>query len=366
MEETYKILVINLGSTSTKIAIYENETQVQDADLDLSEEELKNYGTPQERHDYRRKDIENYLDSIGMKVSDFDLIACRGSGGIGEQKSGAYLIDEAYCDMIDEAGGFAPHASYLGPRIAYDLARENGINAYIYDTEGMTEFEPIALLSGHKEWPKVYGGHMLSQKAAGRKAGEALGGKYEDFNFVISHLGGGITTSAHRHGRVIDTNGDGYAPERAGSIPMLAVSHFVHVAYSGKYNEQEMMRELVGKGGLVSYLGTSELIEVEKRIEEGDEEAKFYYDGMVYQLAMDIAGMASALDFNVDRIVFTGGMAYSKRLIGDLERKTKFLAPMMVFPGSLEMESLACGALRAFKGEEICWRYTPEGNVLVE
>lgn len=357
MGKSYKSLGMNLGSTSTKVAIYQDETKICEEGIDVPRESLAGIKSDVfEQYDLRRNAIEDYVASKGLTISDFDFICCRGVAG-GDQKAGCYLIDEAFVAMsVEESKGNA-HPSYIGPSIAYDLAKDNGIKAYVYDSEGINEYNAFSRMSGHAEWPTVPGCHMLSAKAACRKAAGELGGKYEDYNFVVCHLGGGTTTSVHEHGKTVDATGDAFSPERAGCVPMLAIPNFLSVCFSGKYTQFEMGREIIGRGGLVSYIGTSDLIEVEKRIADGDEEAALYYDGMVYQLARDVAMMASAVDFEVDYIIFTGGMAHSKKLVAQLTKKVEKLAPVMVFPGSLEMESLACGTLRAVRGEECIHHY---------
>lgn len=355
----YKILVINVGSTSTKTAVFEDGTCLYEQNLPVAREELAKCKDVFDQYGIRRKTIEDYVDSLGMKMSDFDFIASRGTGG-GKQQAGAYVIDEAYLQQCHDFNATAPHPLNVGPSIAFDLAVENGVQAYVYDTEGVYEYNEYAELSGNKEWPGTIGCHTLNAKAVARKAAAELGGRYEDYNFVICHLGGGITTSIHEHGRILDSTADAYAPERSGSVPMISVIDFIKLCYSGKYSIGEMLKKEYGQGGLVSYLGTSDLVEIERRIDDGDREAEYYLNGMIYQLAKDIAAMSMVVYNRVDRIILTGGAAHSKCLVDRLTKYAETIAPVMVYPGSYEMEALAAGTLRAVKGEEPCRKFVKE------
>ncbi len=349
MDRVYKILVINPGSTSTKLAYYENEKQVDEKNINISSNEMKKFKGIFDQYDMRLESINEYMNGIGVKKEDLDAIAARGPGG-GNFKDGAYLITQ---EIVEQCHNFpTPHASSLGAVLAYDMAKELEISAYVYDAEGVNEFNEYATLSGLKEFPLSPGSHTLNQKAAARKMAEHLGGKYEDFNFIIAHLGGGASTAVHKHGKLIESTCDSYTPERMGGMPMLGMIDFTRTCFSGKYELNQLLKMQMGGGGLVSYLGTSDLREVEKRINDGDNEAEFYFKGMVYQLAKDIGAMSSVLCGDVDRIVLTGGMANSKMLTKQLTERVKYIAPVEVLAGSFEMESLAIGTLRVLRGEE--------------
>lgn len=349
MEKSYRILAINAGSTSTKVAYYENERELQERNLDIDREVIAGFKGIFEQYDLRRATIEAFLEEIGVKKETLDLIVSRGCGG-GNQKGGAYLVNEALCEHCRQYE--IPHASSLGPVIAYDMGRELGIPAFIYDSDGVNEFEELALLSGLKEFPIAPGSHTLNAKAAARIAAAQMGGTYQDYNIVVCHLGGGSSTSIHRKGKLIDSSSDAYAAERAGGIPFLAVTGFVSGCFSGSYTQRDIMKKVVGQGGLVSYLGTSDLREVERRIEVGDEQAAYAFKGMAYQQAKDIAAMATVVDMQVDAIVLTGGMAHSQRLVEEITRRVEKIAPVITVPGSREMDALAGGALRVVRGEE--------------
>ncbi|WP_369281818.1 butyrate kinase [Oscillibacter sp. GMB15532] len=349
MKDIYRILVINPGSTSTKVAYYENEKAVCEKNLDIDHSLIANMKGIFDQYDLRRSTIQKFMEEEQINQSDLDVIVSRGGGG-GNLMSGAYRIEE---NLVEHCHNFAiPHASSLGPVIAYDMGKELGIPAFIYDGEGVNEFCALATLSGLKEFPIAPGSHTLNAKAAARIGAEKLGGGLADFNLVVCHLGGGTSTSAHQHGRLIDSTSDGYAAERAGGMPFLAITGFIKGCYSGVYDQTDMMKLFMGKGGLMSYLGTSDLREVEKRMDAGDEDARFYFDGLVYQQAKDIGAMATVLNMAVDAIVLTGGMAYSKRLVEELAKRTEKIAPIIVAAGSHEMDSLASGALRVIRKEE--------------
>jgi butyrate kinase len=357
MDKVYKILVINPGSTSSKLAYYENEKLISEKDYAISVEELKKFNGIFEQLDMRQSTIYTFLDEIGVKKVELDAIAARGPGG-GNFKGGAYLVTP---DIIEHCHKYiTPHASSLAPVLAYNMAQEVGINAYIYDAEGVNEFNEYATLSGLKEFPLDAGSHTLAQKAAARKAAEKIGGEYEEFNFVVAHLGGGLSIAVHDHGKLVDSNSDAYSPERMGGMPMTGMIRFTKACFSGKYTENQLLKMQMGGGGLVSYLGTSDLREVEKRIHDGDKEAEYYFKGMIYQISKEIAAMSNILIGKVDRIVLTGGMAYSKMLTEQLSERVSYIAPIEILAGSFEMESLANGILRVLRGKEEAQIYGDE------
>ena len=348
-DKVYKILVINPGSTSTKVAYYENEENKFEKNLDIDRAVIKGMKSIFDQMPLREAAIEEFLQEIGVAKTDLDYIVSRGGGG-GNLRSGGYIIDDA---LVQHCYDYeTPHASSLGPVIARNMAAELGIPAWIYDGEGVNEFIDLAMLTGLKEFPIAPGSHTLNAKAAARIGAKALGGKLEDFNIIVNHLGGGTSTSVHRKGKLIDSNSDGYSAERAGGMPFMGIIGFIRGIFSGKYTENQMLKMFMGGGGLMSYLGTSNLMEVEKRIAEGDQEAKYYFDGMVYQQSKDIGAMATVVNMDVDAIVLTGGMAKSKMLVEEITKRVGKIAPVIVAAGSHEMDSLAQGSLRVMRGEE--------------
>lgn len=347
--EKLNILVINPGSTSTKLSYYVDGREQFSSTADIDKQTIAGFRNIFDQYPLREASVNAFLDEHHIDRSSLSAIASRGGGG-GNLMSGAYLIDEAFVQHCHDYE--IPHASSLGPVIAYNLGKQLGIPAFIYDGEGVNEFIDLAKLSGLKEFPISPGSHTLNAKAAARLAAEQLGGKLEDFNLVVCHLGGGSSTSAHRKGLLIDSTSDGYSAERSGGVPFLALTGFVAGCFSGRYTQGDIMRLIMGHGGLVSYLGTSDLRKVEQQIEEGSEEARYYFDGMVYQQAKDIGAMATVMNMDVDAIVLTGGMAYSKRLTDAITARVAKIAPVLVIAGSHEMDSLAHGTERVLRKEE--------------
>lgn len=345
----YKILVLNPGSTSTKVAYYEDSVNVCERNLDVDRAAIAGMKNIFDQMDLRKETIRNFLDEEHIQPEDLSFIVSRGGGG-GNLMSGGYLIDEAlvqHCYDYD-----TPHASSLGPVIAYEMGKQLGIPAFIYDGEGVNEFIPEACLSGFPAFPIAPGSHTLNAKAAARIGAARLGGKLEDFNIVVCHLGGGTSTSAHCGGKLIDSTSDGYSAERAGGVPFMALIGFVAGCFSGKYTQRDILKMIMGGGGLAGYLGTSDLREVEKMVDAGDEKAKLIFDGMVYAQAKDIGAMATTMNMDVDAIVLTGGMAHSKRLVEALSARVGKIAPIIVAAGSHEMDALANGAIRLMNREE--------------
>lgn len=354
MTKAYKILVINPGSTSTKLALYENEKCLCEENMDIPDGIIKSCKTVWDQYGSRLRSIEDFLRGTGIPEKEIDAVASRGCGG-GDQKAGAYLIDEGYLELCRTNG--IPHISNLSPSLALEIADRCGCQAYVYDAEGVNERDPLTLISGLREVKMNSGSHVLNSKMVARKAAALLGKKYEEVTIVVCHMGGGVSASCHRHGRLIDSCYDSYAPERMGGIPASASLNFVRLCFSGKYSESELKKLLMGRGGLVSYLGISDLREVESRIGSGDEEAAFYFDGMALGLAKDIASVSATVGMEVDAIALTGGMANSERLTQAISERVRKIARVFVFPGSYEMESLATGVLRVLRGEESCSIY---------
>lgn len=351
-----KILVVNPGSTSTKIAIFEGENQVDLKVLRHSPEELSMFKTLWEQFDFRLKIILEFLDENGLKPADFSAIV--GIGGLLRPvKGGVYRVNEK---MLEDArNNFqGEHPSNLGCALAYEIAKMGNVEAFTVDPVSVDEFEPLARYSGHPLIQRRSLSHALNIHATARLASEKIGKKYEEANFIIAHLGGGISVCPVKGGKIIDANdasSDGpFSPERTGGLPLQP---FITLCFSGKYNEQEIRKLVMGKGGLVAYLGTNDANEVEKRINEGDAYAREVYEAMAYQIAKEIGAMATVLKGDVDAIVLTGGLANSKMLVDWIIERVSFIAPVLVFPGEDEMKALALGALRVLRGEEKAKEY---------
>lgn len=350
-----KIVVINPGSTSTKVALYENDKEIFTKSIDHSSAELDKFPDVLSQFAFRADIVKDVLKQNGVESNE--LAAAIGRGGLlPNMKAGGYLVTKEMKEAL--LAGLAPaHASNLGALIAAEIADPVGIPSYIYDCVSSDEFDDIAKITGFPEIKKESLCHVLNSKASARKVAEKYGKAYKDTNFVVAHLGGGISISAHKDGKIIDAIRDDagpFAPERSGGLPVLYV---VDMCYSGKYTKKEMVAKTRGKGGMKAYLGTQDCREIEAKIAAGDMLAKEIYEAQGYQIAKGIGEMAPVLSGKVDYIVLTGGMAYSNMMIDMIKERVSFIAPIEVVPGENEMEALALGALRMLRGEEIPKRY---------
>lgn len=350
-----KILVINPGSTSTKIAVYENESEKFKINIEHTPEELAPYTFVAEQFELRKNAVLKALNDNGFDLSDLDVISARG-GLLPPLKGGAYRINAAMVDRLRHRPA-AEHASNVAAMIAFELGEKLQIPAYIYDAISADELADIARFSGMPALPRKSLCHVLNMRAMGRKAAEKLGKDYRKMNIIVAHLGGGITVSIHQQGKMVDIASDDegpFSPERAGRVPCR---DFLDLCYSGKHDHQTMRKLLRGRGGLVGYLGTSNAIEVERAIQSGNEESKQVYEAMAYQIAKAIGELATVVNGEVDIIVLTGGLAYSQMLTGWVSDRVKFIAPVEIFAGENETESLALGVLRVHLGEETAHEY---------
>lgn len=348
-----KILAINPGSTSTKISIFEDTTELMTKNIKHSVEELAGFNSIFDQYDFREKVILNEIANAGFDVQSFDAVVGRG-GLLKPIRGGVYKINE---NMIEDLklAKMGEHASNLGAPIALAVAKAAGenVNAYIVDPVVVDEMEGLARFSGIPEIPRLSIFHALNQKAVARRYAREKGKKYEDFNFIIAHLGGGVSVGAHKKGRVIDVNnalnGEGpFSPERSGGLP---AGQLVKMCFSGKYTQDEINKKLKGNGGLVAYLGTNSAYEVEKRVLGGDLEAEIVYKAMAYQVSKEIAALSAVLEGKVDAIIVTGGVAYDKLFISWIREKVGFIAELVVYPGEDEMKALAEGCYYGIKGE---------------
>lgn len=355
-----RVLAINPGSTSTKFAVYEDESPTMVETLRHAPSELVQFGDIMEQHGFRKELIARALVERGVAIRSLTAVVGRG-GLLRPIPSGVWVVTPAMIADL-RAPSRIKHASNLGALIAAEIAGEAGCPAYVVDPIVVDELEPIARLSGLPELERRSVFHALNHKAVARKAAAVLGKTYEEINLVVAHMGGGITVGAHRSGRVVDvTNGlDGegpFTPERAGGLPAGEV---VRLAFSGRYSESELLQRLVRRGGLLAYLGTNDAVEVERRLDSGDAEAFLVYRALAYQVAKDIGAMAAVLEGHVHAVVLTGGLTYSKRLVEWIRGRVGFLGEFMIFPGENELEALALGVLRVLKGEEAARLYEPE------
>jgi len=350
---SFKILAINPGSTSTKIAIYEDTKEISKKNIEHPSDEIAKYNKITDQYEMRYKQILSFLEENNFDIKSLSAVVGRG-GPLPPVSSGAYKVNDAMVDRLKNRP-IIEHASNLGSIIAKEIADSIGVNAYIYDSISVDELDDIARISGLAEIERQSLTHCLNMRAAAIKTAGNIGKAYKDCNFVVAHLGGGISLSAHRQGKMVDMVSDvegPFSPERAGVLP---TDKLVSMCYT---TEQSVVnKKLRGKGGLVSYLNTNSALEVQDRIDNGDEYAKLVYEAMAYQIAKAIGQLAVVLEGNIDRIILTGGIAYSKMLMNWIVKRVSFIAPIEILPGENELESLALGTLRVLKGEEEAYEY---------
>lgn len=360
-EQTYRILTINPGSTSTKIGVFENEISIFEKTLRHDADVINSFENIIDQYEFRKNVILEALDQEGMNISKLSAVCGRG-GLLKPIEGGTYAVNEEM--LTDLREGYAgQHASNLGGILAFEIASALNIPSYIVDPVVVDELEPIARISGFAGIERISIFHALNQKAVARRVAKELDKKYEELNLIIAHMGGGVTVGAHQKGRVIDVNnglhGEGpFSPERAGTVP---VGELVNLCFSGQYYRDEVMKKLVGQGGLVGYLGTNDAVKVEKMIEAGDEKAKLVYSAMAYQVAKEIASASAVLKGKVDAIIITGGLAYGKDFVKEISDRINWIADVIVHPGENELQALAEGALRVLRKEEQVKHYP--GNV---
>ena len=361
--EVFRILAINPGSTSTKIAIYDNENPLFEEVLRHSASDIARYATIFDQYSFRKEVILETLYQKDINITKLAAVVGRG-GLLHPIPGGTYLVNNAMLKDL-KRGIQGEHASNLGGVLAHEIACQLNIPAYIVDPVVVDEMVPVARFSGNPDMPRKSIFHALNQKAVGRRAARDLGSTYEAVNLIVAHLGGGISIGGHEKGRVVDVNnaldGDGpFSPERSGGVP---AGELMRTCFSGNKTEQEIYKRIVGKGGLVAYLGTNDGREVVARIKDGDQEAEMVYRAMAYQVAKEIGACAAALKGRVDAIVLTGGLAYDQLLTKWIEQHVAFISRILVYPGEDEMIALVEGALRILRSEEAAQEYVQPEDV---
>ena len=355
----FRILAINPGSTSTKIALYEDDKELKSVSFQHTIEELAPFNNAAEQYEWRRDIVLNYLDSVGFDYKKLDAVIGRG-GLVHPLESGTYEVTDIL--RKDLLNAKRQHASNLGGLIARDIADRAGVKAYIADPVTVDEMIPYARISGLPQLPRLSIMHALNQKAVARRYADEVGARYEELNLIVCHMGGGTSVGAHRKGRVIDTtngfNGSGpFTPERSGSLPP---GQLVDLCFSGEYSYEEIAKMVHGKGSLFAHLGTSSVPEILDRIDRGDLHAMLILRAMCYTTAKAIGEMAVSLKGHVDAILLTGGVAHSRRLTDFIAQHVDFIAPIYVYPGENELESLALNALSVLNGDREAMVYTAE------
>jgi len=355
--QKFRILSINPGSTSTKIGIFDNEREVLEETIRHDRKTIGSFDSINDQYKFRKEMILKTLDQSGINLSKLSAVVGRG-GLLRPIKGGTYKVNEQMLEDLRQ-GYSGQHASNLGGIIANEIAEQLNIEAYIVDPVVVDELDPVAKISGFADFERKSIFHALNQKAVARKVSVELGKPYEELNLIVVHMGGGVTVGAHKGGKVIDVNnglhGEGpFSPERAGTIP---AGDLVSMCFSGEYYPDEIMKKIVGQGGLVGYLGTNDAVEVESRISKGDEQAELVYEAMAYQIAKEIGSNATVLAGEVDAIVLTGGLAYGKEFVQKIISRVKWISKVIVEPGENEMQALSEGALRVLRGEEQAKEY---------
>ncbi|MCK5128216.1 MAG: butyrate kinase [Clostridiales bacterium] len=353
----YKILVLNPGSTSTKLGLYENDKMINEKVIRHNRKELLEYETLLEQKPLREKCVYDFLKEIDVSFDELDTVVSRG-GLIRPIESGTYTINSLmYNDLKGSVATL--HASALGGVIAYEIAKKENIPCYVVDPVVVDELDTRARLTGMPGIERKSAFHALNQKAVARKYSNDIGTIYENGRYIVAHMGGGISIGAHRYGRVVDVNdalcGEGpFSPERTGTLPLMGL---IRMCYSGNYSEKEVIELVTKNGGMIAYLGTNNLKECERMIMEGDEFAALVLETMAYQVSKDIGAMIAVLEGRVDAILLTGGLAYSNRFTSEIKHRLDMIAPVVTYPGEMEMEALAEGAYRVLSGTELVKDY---------
>lgn len=352
-----KSLIINPGSTSTKIGVFEDETLLFEETLRHSTEEITSYATIYDQKDFRKKIITDLLEEKNFDINSLNVVVGRG-GMLKPIPGGTYPVTDALLEDL-KIGKQGQHASNLGGILAKEIGDSIGVPSYIVDPVVVDELDPLSRYSGVEELPRKSVFHALNQKAVAKRYAKETGKKYEDLNLIVVHMGGGVSVGAHSKGRVIDVfnalDGDGaFSPERAGGVPSGAL---IKMCFSGKYTEKEVYSKIVGKGGLNDYLKTNDMRDVEKMIDGGDTHALEIRDAFIMQVSKDMGSMACVLNGKVDQIIVTGGIAYDNRIVTALKERAEWIAPFTVYPGEDELLALAQGALRVLNGEEKAMEY---------
>ena len=356
----YQIIVINPGSTSTKVAAFRDSEKIFQMNVSHSQEELSVFPNICDQLDYRKEMITDAFLENGIDLSKTAAFSGRCTGLL-PMPGGVFEVNSLMYEHARLAIG-SKHAGTLGPMIVSDFAREYGGRAFCVNPSTVDEFIPEARVTGFSPVIRTSRGHPLNQKEVAIRFAESLGKKYTDINCIVVHMGGGISVGAHCKGKIIDnvdsTRGEGrMAPTRTGTLPAASL---IELCFSGKYTEKELLNKVMKNGGWTDLLGTADAIEVENRMKNGDKWAELVYNATAYQISKDVGAMASVLSGEVDGILLTGGLAYSERFTKLISQRVAYIAPVNIFAGEYEMEGLASGALRVLRGEEPVHSYTGE------
>ena len=352
-----KSLIINPGSTSTKIGVFEDETLLFEETLRHSTEEIAQYASIVDQKDFRKQIILDLLNEKNFDIKSLQVVVGRG-GMLKPIPGGTYAVSDALLEDL-KIGKQGQHASNLGGILAREIGDSIGVPSYIVDPVVVDELMPISRYSGVSELPRTSVFHALNQKAVAKRYAKEQRKAYDSLNLIVVHMGGGVSVGAHEKGRVIDVfnalDGDGaFSPERAGAVPSGAL---IKMCFSGQYTEKEVYKKIVGNGGFNAYVGTNDMRDVEKMVQNGDKKAEEVREAFIMQVAKNIGSMACVLKGKVDQIIITGGIAYDKVVVAGLTERAGFIAPITVYPGEDELLALTQGALRVMNGEEKAMEY---------
>ena len=356
----YKVFTINPGSTSTKIALFKGEECLYSANVSHDAAELAKYESISDQLPYRRKMILDLLKEANVSIDDVDAFVGRG-GGLFAMEGGTYEVDELLLEHARTMANGVIHPAALGPQLAAEFASANGAKAMVVNPPDVDEYQDLARMTGIKGVYRLAHLHSLNLKeTAIRHSKNVLHKKYEEANYIVCHIGGGISVSAHREGKMVDgfdiVGGEGpMAPTRCGSI---SVANLISYMKKNELTIADVKPLITKTGGFVSHTGISDAIELKKRIADGDKYAEMVWNTMIYQIEKCIGSMAAVLHGKVDAILLGGGMVYNKDLVGQIKETCSFIAPVFAYPGEFEMEAMAAGAVRVMNGEEKLKRYT--------
>ncbi|WP_298842059.1 butyrate kinase [Clostridium sp.] len=349
---SYKLLIINPGSTSTKIGVYEDEKEILEETLRHSSKEIDAFNSIFEQLEFRKSVILNVLKEKNFDIKTLDAIVGRG-GFLKSIEGGTYAVNEAMLRDL-KIGVQGQHAANLGGIIANEIGESLNIPSFIVDPVVVDEMEDVARLSGIPDIDRKSIFHALNQKAVAKRYAKENGKKYEEVNLIVAHMGGGITVGAHQNGKVIDVNngldGEGpFSPERSGGLPS---GDLAKLCFSGKYTLAEIQKKINGKGGFVAYLNTNDVRDALKMSQAGDKKAKLIIQAMGYQVAKEIGSCAAVLSGKVDAIILTGGIAYGEAVCNYITSRVKFIADVVIYPGEDELLALAQGGIGVLSGKE--------------
>lgn len=354
----YQTLIFNLGGTSTKLALFEDETLKAEGTMRHSDEEIASCTDNAKQIAFRKGNIMGWLAENNISLDSISAVVIRCNGAGLCKQSGTYLVAGKLKDRLHEiyqnSFPLASHPTAYVLPLAEEVIEGHSIPIYIVDPDDMDEFEDLARFTGHPDFPRRSGCHVLNQKAMARRAAKDMGKRYEDVNLVVAHMGGGVSIAAHKHGQVVEATSGGSAGEgpfgsnRTGPLPL---NKLVDMCFDGKHTKKDVMNMITTGGGFLAHTGYTDLRIIEKKAAEGDANCDLAVRAFIYQVSRYIAAQCAVLCCDVDAIVLTGGMAYSQRVVEGVKERVGKLAPVLPYPGEEENEAMVAGVLSVLRGE---------------